>query len=427
MKKKTLNFQEKILMFIKKTKPSSARQALILTPIIIAVLAFAGWMERSQAIENPKLAQNNDDELTLTMVGDIMMGRHIKEITDRYGEDFVFRNVKGFFEKSDYVSGNYEHPVIMGQEESYEKLEKNIHLSSTEQDLQTVKDAGFDVLSLANNHTMDFGSKGIEDTMQAFKQNKVEYVGAGNNIDEAKEAISYKEVDGVRIATVGFNDTLVPGMKADENRPGVLSADPDLIFEVIQKAKENADLIVVNAHWGQEYDVEPSPRQEGLAKAMVDAGADVIVGHHPHVVQSFDVYNGAVIFYSLGNFVFDQGWSNTKNSAMVQYHLNKQGEATVDVIPMQIKEGSPQPTESKWKQNRIYRDLTKYSSNEARLEKEGDKFQLKLDHEHVIERAKERKQKEEQQKTNNDAKQGQSSTSEAPVNNTEEAYPENAQ
>ncbi|WP_110112176.1 CapA family protein [Bacillus sp. CGMCC 1.16541] len=425
MKKKKLNFQEKILMFIKKTKPSSARQALILTPIIIAVLAVAGWMERSQAIENPKLAQNSDDEITLTMVGDIMMGRHIKEITERYGEDFIFRNVKGFFEESDYVSGNYEHPVIKGEENTYDKLDKSIHLSSNEKDLQTVKDAGFDVLSLANNHTMDFGVKGLEDTMQAFKKNQVDYVGAGNNMDEAKQAISYKEVDGVRIATVGFNDVLVAGMKADQNRPGVLDADPDVIFEVIQNAKDNADLVVVNAHWGQEYDVEPSPRQEGLAKAMVDAGADIIVGHHPHVVQSFDVYNGAVIFYSLGNFVFDQGWSNTKNSAMVQYHLNKQGEATVDVIPMQIKEGSPQPTESKWRQNRIYRDLTKYSSNEARLEKEGNKFQLKLDHQHVTERAKERKQKEEQ--SNDNAQQEQTNTNEAPVNNTEEAYPENAQ
>jgi poly-gamma-glutamate synthesis protein (capsule biosynthesis protein) len=396
LKEKKLNFQEKVLMFIKKTKPTTGKQALILTPILIVILALSGWMERSDALENPETANpeaNND--LTMTMVGDIMMGRHVREVTERYGEDFVFRNVEPFFKNSDYVSGNYETPILTNDVDSYKAVEKGIHLYSKPADLATVKNAGFDVLNLANNHSMDYSAKGLEDTISTFEANKLDFVGAGRNSEEAKH-ISYKDADGIRIATVGFTDVYVDGTQAGKNNPGILKADPDLIFSTIQQAKANADLVVVNAHWGEEYDAQPSPRQEGLAKAMVDAGADIIIGHHPHVLQSYDVYKGSVIFYSLGNFIFDQGWSSTKNTAMVQYHLNKQGQAKIDVIPMVIKAGTPTPTDNPWRMKRIYNDLNKFSSNPELLEKERNKFELNLDHSRIIKHAEERKKNEAQ-------------------------------
>lgn len=158
-------------MFIKRTKPSSGKQALILTPILILVLALAGWVQRSDALQDPNLAKKeSSDDITLTMVGDIMMGRHIKEVTSRHGEDFVFRNVQPFFDESDYVSGNYESPILTNDEDSYEKIDKSIHLYSEEEDLKTMKNAGFDVLNLANNHAMDYGTKGLEDTLASFEK-----------------------------------------------------------------------------------------------------------------------------------------------------------------------------------------------------------------------------------------------------------------
>ena len=98
---------------------------------------------------------------------------------------------------------------------------------------------------------------------------------------------------------------------------------------------------------------------------MIDAGADIIVGHHPHVLQSFDVYKQGVIFYSLGNFVFDQGWTRTKDSALVQYHLRDNGTATLDVVPLKIQEGTPKPVTSTLDKNRVYRELTKDTSSSA--------------------------------------------------------------
>ena len=151
------------------------------------------------------------------------------------------------------------------------------------------------------------------------------------------------------MATLGFTDVYGKDAVSKNNQAGLLNSNPDLLFEMIGDAKDakkgNADLVVVNMHWGQEY-LHLLHRQTELAKAVIDAGADVIIGHHPHVVQSFDVYNDGLIFYSLGNFVFDQGWTRTKDSAMVQYHLAEDGQATVDVVPLQIEEATPRPATS---------------------------------------------------------------------------------
>lgn len=396
-------FQEKVLMFIKKTKPNTGKQALLLAPFLILVLVVSGWMGRTESTKvEANATPDSSSAVTVTMVGDVMLGRYVKEVSNRYGDEFIFRHVKPFFNQSDYVIGNYETPVLKYNESSYTTVEGAIELSTDETDVQAIKKAGFNVVSLANNYTMTHGPKAMRETIDVFKKYKIDTVGAGTNEEEAK-MVSYKEVDGVRIASVGFTDTFSASMVAGKTSPGVLPANPNYIFEVIQQAKANADLVLVNAHWGQEYDVEPSLRQQGLAKAMVDAGADIIVGHHPHVLQSVDVYKGSVIFYSLGNFVFDQGWSSTKNTALVQYHLNQKGQVKIDIIPMFIKEGTPRQTTSAWRMKRIYNDLTKYTSAGVHLKKTGDKFQIKLDHSHVMESVEQRQKVAETQTVENQA------------------------
>jgi gamma-polyglutamate biosynthesis protein CapA len=169
---------------------------------------------------------------------------------------------------------------------------------------------------------------------------------------------------------------------------------------MIAKAKNskqvNADLVVVNVHWGQEYDTEASPRQKALAKAMVDAGADIIIGHHPHVLQSFDVYKQGIIFYSLGNFVFDQGWTRTKDTAMVQYNLTDDGKATINVVPLQLKEATPRPATGYLEKERIYRQLTKETAENVLWSKKKDKLEIIVNHKHVMDHMKHREQKEKE-------------------------------
>lgn len=394
--KRKLTFQEKLLIFIKKTKKKNTLYVTIALPLIAVILIAATWVQRTEAVESVK--HNQNEKMTMTMVGDIMMGRNVEKVIDRYGTDYVLRHVSPYLKDSDYASGNFDHPALVEDQKNYQQADKNIHYSANKEAVQAVKDAGFTVVNLANNHMTDYGDKGTLDTLKTFKEVDLDHVGLGENLKDAK-GIVYQDVNGVRVATLGFTDG---GAIATKKQPGTLSTNPDVLFEQISKAKDpkkgNADLVVVNTHWGQEYDNEPSPRQEALAKAMVDAGADIIAGHRPHVLQSFDVYKQGVIFYSLGNFVSDQGWTRTKDSALVQYHLRDNGTATLDVIPLKIQEGAPKPVTGTVDKNRIYRQLTKDTSSSALWSKKDDRLEITLDHKHVVENMKKRGNQESQDK-----------------------------
>ncbi len=392
--KRTLKVQEKLLVFIKRTKHNNLRYIAIILPALIIFLLASPWMGRTNQLKAVEPRENQ--KLTMTMVGDVMMGRYVEEVTERHGADYLFRYVKPYFDASDYISGNFEHPILKEDASRYTEAEKSIHLHTGVDSIHTVKNAGFTVMNLANNHLMDYGEEGIRDTLDVFDRYRMDYVGAGADLKDAKEHINYQDVNGVRVATLGFTDVFVEDTIATKDRSGLLSANPDVLFEMIEKAKNedhgNADLVIVNVHWGQEYDTEATPRQKAQAKAMVDAGADIIIGHHPHVLQSFDVYKEGIIFYSLGNFVFDQGWTRTKDSAMVQYHLTEEGKATIDVIPLQIGEAAPRLAANYFDQRRVYRQLTKETAENVYWSKKEDRIEIIANHKHVIDHMKKREE-----------------------------------
>ena len=421
--KRTLNAKEKTLIFTKRTKRKNLKYTAIVLPILIIVLIVTSWVGRTKDVE--VVASKPNDTLTMSMVGDIMMGRYVEEVTDSHGFDYLFRYMKPYFNASDYVSGNYEHPALAKDVSKYEEADTAIRLNSYGNGVEAVKDAGFSVMTLANNHMMDFEEQGLVDTIDQFENADMDYVGVGSNITKAKENINYQDVKGVRVATLGFTDVYGKNAVAKNNQAGLLNSNPDLLFEMIGNAKDakkgNADLVVVNMHWGQEYATSATGRQTELAKAVIDAGADIIIGHHPHVVQSFDMYKDGIIFYSLGNFIFDQGWTRTKDSAMVQYHLNENGQATIDVVPLLIKEATPRPATSSIDTSRIFRWLTKETSDNVQWTKKDDKIEIKLDHKRVIDHKKEREQEETALKEAKEAKEAKKAQTTQEENDTQES------
>jgi poly-gamma-glutamate synthesis protein (capsule biosynthesis protein) len=385
---KKLNFQEKILIFIKKTKPKNGKYVAILTPLIIIALVLSAWLTRTE--DTKAVAEQAQYKAKMTLVGDLMLGRFTENIVDKHGADYLFEHVQPYLKDSDYMTGNLDVPILTKDESQYESLDKDLLLSTDKRSLKSIKNAGFSVLNLANNNAMNYGEKGLKDTLASLQEEGIDSVGAGANESSAKK-VSYQDVNGLKVATLGFTDVRSEGTEAKKNKAGVVYTDPDALFNEIEKAKDpkqgNADLVVVNVQWGQEYDMEPSPRQEALAKAMVDAGADMIAGHHPHVLSSFDVYKDSVIFYSLGNFVSDQGWSNTKNTALAQYKLKEDGTAYVDVVPLRIEEGSPRPVDNWWYKKQIFNSLTKGVSKGVLWEQKDDKIRIFLNHNKVIDKS----------------------------------------
>ncbi|ADP34085.1 capsular biosynthesis protein [Bacillus atrophaeus] len=356
--KKQLSFQEKLLKMTKQQKKKTNKHVFIALPIVFCLMFVFMWAGKAQT---PSVKTYSDDLVSASFVGDIMMGRYVEKVTEQKGTKSLFQYVEPIFKASDYVAGNFENPVTY--KKNYTEADKNIHLQANKDSVKVLKDMNFTVLTGANNHAMDYGVQGMKDTLEEFSKQNLDLVGAGSNLKEAENRISYQEVNGVKIATLGFTDVYGKNFTARKNTPGVLPADPEIFIPMISKAKKNADIVVVQAHWGQEYDNDPNDRQRELGRAMSDAGADIIIGHHPHVLEPIEVYNGTVIFYSLGNFVFDQGWTRTRDSALVQYHLKKNGTGHFEVTPINIHEATPAPVKKGGlKEKTIIRELTKDSN-----------------------------------------------------------------
>ncbi|GGB72066.1 hypothetical protein GCM10007424_10060 [Flavobacterium suaedae] len=164
-----------------------------------------------------------------------------------------------------------------------------------------LKDSKFDLVTMANNHIMDYGAKGIEETITALNNNSIDYVGAGKSTDEI--AIIYKTIKGIKIAFVNVCEN---EWSTDERGGYKANGFSEIeSFYTIKKAKQNADYVVLIHHGGHEMYNLPSPRLKSVLRYFVDCGADVVINHHTHCVGGHEVYNQKPIFYSLGNFVFD--------------------------------------------------------------------------------------------------------------------------
>ncbi len=180
--------------------------------------------------------QKEDAKLTATFVGDMMMGRNVEKVTNLHGSESVFKNVKPYFNVSDFITGNFENPVTNAKD--YQEAEKNIHLQTNQESVETLKKLNFSVLNFANNHAMDYGEDGLKDTLNKFSNEDLELVGAGNNLEDAKQHVSYQDVNGVKIATLGFTDVYTKNFTAKKNRGGVLPLSPKIFIPMIAEASK---------------------------------------------------------------------------------------------------------------------------------------------------------------------------------------------
>ena len=190
-----------------------------------------------------------------------------------------------------------------------------------------------DIVSLANNHVYDYGDRALLDTLDTLKQYGVPYVGAGRNLEEAKEIV-YFRVGDMKIAYVSATQverSYVYTKEATETAAGVLRTyDPARFLEVIKKAEETSDFVVVYVHWGTEGVNQFEADQQSLGHQYIDAGADLVIGDHPHCLQGVEYYKGVPIFYSLGNFWFN---SKTRDTGLVEADISTEGVVELRFVP----------------------------------------------------------------------------------------------
>ncbi|MDD3172782.1 MAG: CapA family protein [Herbinix sp.] len=194
-----------------------------------------------------------------------------------------------------------------------------------------LKKMGVDIVSLANNHALDYGPDALLDTFDTLDGAGIDYVGAGENLDRAKEPIYYT-IGDKKIAFVAASRVVFAmDWYASDTGLGMIGTyDPALILESIKEAQANSDYVVMFVHWGIERENYPVDYQRNLAKMYIDAGADAVVGCHPHVMQGFEYYKGKPIAYSLGNYWFNQ---STDKSGLLKLYLDKDGTVRMQILP----------------------------------------------------------------------------------------------
>lgn len=269
------------------------------------------------SITSPEPQPLPQEPITILYAGDAMFDWSVKEAIAQYGPDFPFVHVKAEVEKSDFAFVNLESAVTLENDKDSNQI---YNFKSNPESLIGLKNAGFDMVSVANNHSMDFLLKGFLDTLDNLDNAGLLYVGGGLN---AKEAYSAKSIvlKGKTVKFLAFSRFIPTGdWFAGPNKPGIAQAyDRKPVLDAIARERKDADYVLAYIHWGVEMKNQPEKWQRDFARQMIDAGADAIVGSHVHVLQGFEFYKGKPIAYSIGNFLFPDYVSGPKADTGLLY------------------------------------------------------------------------------------------------------------
>lgn len=271
------------------------------------------WL--GQSVDNlaePSL--NAKQPIILLFAGDIMLDRGVEfYITQQNDWKLPFRLIANTLQRADLVFGNLE-SVISDKGQNVGSI---YSFRADPKTLEGLTFAGFDILSVANNHSLDWGMDALRDSISRLRTAGITPVGAGETKAEAYSP-TIIEAKGARIGFLAYTAQGSPVWEATETSPGVAWLDETNLQDITQQialAKEQTDILVVSVHFGEEYQTKPNEIQKLIAKNAIDAGANLVIGHHPHVVQPVEYVCNQVthicgwIAWSLGNFVFDQGFS----------------------------------------------------------------------------------------------------------------------
>ena len=250
------------------------------------------------------------------------------------GNKNPFIHINNILSKGNFIFGNLE--VVLSK--TGKPIPKRVPLRVNPEKAIYLKESGFHVVNIANNHVMDYGEEAFEDMLKTLKGNGISFIGAGINCKEARKA-EIVDVGGVKIGFLGYTEV---GVMANDNNPGCARLDIENIKEDIDLLRLDVDIIIISSHWGIEYVRYPMPKQQKIARELIDCGAKVILGHHPHVVQGVEKYRGGLIFYSLGNFNFgveqDKKYSGADMGLAVAIKLSTTRVDDFELIPIKISE-----------------------------------------------------------------------------------------
>lgn len=278
--------------------------------------------------------------LDIVAVGDIMLSRVVGSRIRNNSVYYPFEKTRDITSKADVTFGNLETTLAT----TGTKLPgKGIWFRAVPEASEGLKDAGFDVLSLANNHILDYDTPALMETIEVLEGAGIGHVGAGEDLGESRRPIIVVK-NGIRVGFLAYNEfynyywsySYKRTFEATEEIAGTAPLKEEIIEEDVKKLRSLCDILVVSLHWGVEESNRVTDSQRELAHQIIDWGADIILGHHPHVLQGVELYNGKLIAYSLGNFIFDQNDENNKQSMILHIFLEENEIKEVHAYPVYI-------------------------------------------------------------------------------------------
>ena len=314
--------------------PVIALQLTIFVLVVIAFFLASNFSFLWQEIIINQLAkisflgngkQENISEIKIFAVGDIMLDRGVEYMIKKYGQNdwrFPFLKIADYLNQADILFGNLESIIS----DKGTKVGSIYSFRADPKSIEGLEYAGFDIVSVANNHIFDYGRLAMEDSFNRLKEAGIDYVGGGFSKNEARSPV-IKQIKNTKKGSEYW--------EATETNSGICWLDEN-IKQYIKKTKEIADIIIVSMHWGNEYQVEPSKEQKHFGYLAIDSGADLVIGHHPHIIQPVEKCENGWIAYSLGNFIFDQGFSEQTMKGLL-LEILIQNKKIKKVVPIQVR------------------------------------------------------------------------------------------
>lgn len=279
----------------------------------------------------------------LMAVGDVVLGQTIGRRIIKNGPDTPWRKVSIYLNQADLLTINLECPI---SSRGTPWGGKKYTLRAPPGAASALVAAGVDVVNLANNHTLDYGVDAFGDTLARLDSLGVEHMGGGLN-EAAAHAPVIVERNGLRIGFLGYALYFAPGTKsswaATGGNAGVAWATPARVAQEVAALKAQVDVVVVNFHGGRTNGAKPTNQVRQLTRAAVGAGAALVVGHHPHVLQGYTRQGNSLVAYSMGNFVFDYMTGRQLDTAILDVTLSAAGVTSFSWIPIVIQNGFPRP------------------------------------------------------------------------------------
>ena len=291
--------------------------------IFVIVLSISIYIPSNFSFSPYSIDDYKSNHLKILVVGDVMLDRNVRNIINKNGFDNFFSGVKDIIQNADIAVANLEGAFTTNPSITASLKSQELQFTFDPSLAPALSDLGFDVLGLANNHSYNYGKKGLESTRRYIGGAGMMYYGDPFNKDEISTIIVK---NGIRVGFVGFHEFYYTNF--------------DKVLLEIARIRKDVDVLIVSPHWGIEYQKNPTSKMKEWAHQFIDNGADIVIGAHPHIVGAIEEYKDKRIYYSLGNFAFDQYFSEaTMNGLIVIVNVDK-GKDGINVsfeeIPMRV-------------------------------------------------------------------------------------------